>query len=150
MKTLHILIGIQGSGNSTFCRRCLPGVERVNLDTLKTRKNESRMIADCLARGVSFVVDNSNPEKTDRARYIPAAKAAGYRVIGYFLQSDLADCLARNEKRTGKERVPVKGVIATRKKLQPPERAEGFDEIYFVSNDGREMTVSDWRDGDPF
>ena len=41
------------------------------------------MIADCHARGVDYVVDNTDPAQADRARYISEAKAAGYRVIGY-------------------------------------------------------------------
>ena len=60
MKTAFIMIGIQGSGKSEFCRRCLPDVERINLDTLGTRKNEMRVIAACQARGIDYVIDNTN------------------------------------------------------------------------------------------
>lgn len=74
MKTLYIMIGIQGSGKSTFCRQFLPDVLRVNLDTLKTRNNEKRLIDQCFEDGVSFVVDNTNPTCEDRARYIGPAK----------------------------------------------------------------------------
>ncbi|MBQ3482501.1 MAG: hypothetical protein IJH48_09330 [Oscillospiraceae bacterium] len=75
MKTAYIMIGIQGSGKSEFCCRFLAGAERVNLDTLKTRNNEKRMIAACHVRCVDYVVDNTNPTRSDRARYIPAANA---------------------------------------------------------------------------
>lgn len=108
MKKAYIMIGIQGSGKSEFCRRYLPDVERINRDTLKTRNNEKRIIADCYARGVDYVVDNTNPTKEDRARYIPAAKAEGYRVVGYFMQSRLQDCIARNSLREDKEEMSKK------------------------------------------
>lgn len=146
MKTAYIMIGIQGSGKSEFCRRYLPGTTRVNLDALKTRNNEKRMIADCQTRGVDYVVDNTNPTREDRARYIPAAKAAGYRVIGYFMQSRLQDCIARNNSREGKEVVPPKAIAMTSNKLEMPGKAEGFDALYFVANDGKEMTISEWRE----
>ena len=150
VKTVYIMIGIQGSGKSEFCRRCLPDVERINLDTLGTRKNEMRVIAACQARGIDYVIDNTNPTREDRARYIPAAKAAGYRVVGYFMQSRLRDCIARNELRKGKEKVPAKAIAMTSNRLQLPGRAEGFDELYFIENDGAGMRVSKWRENDEF
>ena len=148
MKTAYIMIGIQGSGKSAFCRRYLSDTVRINLDTLKTRNNEKRMIADCHARGVNYVVDNTNPTKQDRARYIPAAAAEGYHVIGYFLQSRLQECIARNNQREGKERIPAKVIAMTSNKLEMPSKSEGFDELYFVANDGLTMVISEWREND--
>ena len=150
MKKAFIMVGIQGSGKSEFCRRFLPDAARVNLDTLKTRNNEKRMIADCHAHGIDYVVDNTNPTRDDRARYIPAAKAEGYRVIGYFMQSRLRDCIARNGRREGRERVPAKAIAMTSNRLELPDRAEGFDELYFVANDGETTTVGEWRENDEF
>ncbi|MBR4205766.1 MAG: ATP-binding protein [Clostridia bacterium] len=146
MKTLAIMIGIQGSRKSTFCARYLSGLVRVNLDTLKTRNNEKRLIEKCFEEGVGFVVDNTNPTRADRARYIAPAKARGYRVIGYFMQSRLGDCIRRNNLRQGKERIPEKGIAATFRKLELPGREEGFDELYLVENDGADMTVSKWEE----
>ena len=148
MKTAYIMIGIQGSGKSEFCRRYLPDVTRVNLDTLKTRNNEKRLLEECHMKGCNYVVDNTNPTLEDRARYILPAKAEGYRVIGYFMQSRLQECIQRNNQRTGKEVVPPKAIAMTSNRLILPSKAEGFDELYFVSNDGAEMTVSEWRDSD--
>ena len=148
MKTAYIMIGIQGSGKSEFCRRYLADADRINLDTLKTRNKESRMIADCHARGANYVVDNTNPTKDDRARYIPSAKEEGYWVIGYFMQSCLKDCIARNDLREGKERIPAIAIAMTSNRLEMPSRSEGFDELYYVANDGAEMTVSEWREID--
>lgn len=150
MKTAYIMIGIQGSGKSEFCRRFLPNVTRINLDTLKTRNRERTLIEECLASGIDYVVDNTNPTRDDRARYIPAAKAAGYRVVGYFMQSKLKDCIARNSLRDGKERIPEKAIAMTSNRLELPNRNEGFDELYFVSNDGIEMVISEWGDENEF
>ncbi len=93
-----------------------------------------------------MVIDNTNPTRADRARYIPAARAAGYRVIGYFLESKLQICLARNALREGRERVPDVAILGTSKKMEMPTYKEGFDELYFVANDGVEMRVSKWRE----
>lgn len=145
-KTAYIMIGIQGSGKSTFCAQFLPAVTRINLDTLHTRNKEALFIADCQAKGVDYVVDNTNPTREDRARYIPSAKNAGYHVVGYFMQSRLQECIQRNKLREGKEKIPAKAIAMTSNKLEMPSSVEGFDELYFVKNDGKTMSVCEWRE----
>lgn len=146
-KVLVIMMGIQGSGKSTFYHNFLTKkFVRVNLDTLKTRNQEKLLIEDCIKQGKSFAVDNTNPTKADRGRYIPSAKASGYKVIGYFMESKLKDCIERNNLRQGKEKIPSIAIAATSNKLQLPSFDEGFDELYFVKNDGKTMTVSEWRE----
>ena len=147
-KTAYIMIGIQGSGKSTFCARYLPDVERVNLDTLHTRNKEAIMIADCQQKECDYVIDNTNPTREDRARYILPAKDAGYRVVGYFMQSRLQECIQRNEQREGKEKIAAKAIAATSNKLEIPSFSEGFDQLYFVRNDDKTMSISEWREDD--
>jgi len=147
VKTLVILMGLQGSGKSTFYRQFLSDeFVRVNLDTLKTRNKEAELVEECLAKGTNFAVDNTNPTKADRQRYIPVAREHGYKVVGYFMESKLKDCMERNEKRQGKEKIPRTAIAATSNKLEMPSYEEGFDELYFVKNDGVTMTVSEWRE----
>ncbi len=150
MKTVYIMIGIQGSGKSEFCRKYLPEIAHVNLDTLKTRNNEKRLIEKCLESGIDFVVDNTNPTRGDRERYISRAKACGYRVVGYFMQSKLRECIARNDRREGKAKIPAKAIAMTSNKLEMPQYSEGFDELFFVRNDGKTMHISEWRENDEF
>ena len=141
-----VFICIQASGKTTFYKQLLAshGYIHVNLDTLHTRPKESQAIQGCYDRGQSFVVDNTNPEKSDRERYIPDAKAHGYEVIGIFFQSRVRDCIARNEKRETK--VPVKAIPCTQNRLQMPEYAEGFDKLYFVRIKDNEFEITDWRE----
>ena len=146
-KVLVIMMGIQGSGKSTFYHQFLAkDFVRVNLDTLKTRNQEKLLIEDCIKKEKSFAIDNTNPTKADRDRYIPIAKASGYKVIGYFMESKLKDCIERNNLRQGKEKIPTIAIASTSNKLQIPSYDEGFDELYFVKNDGSTMTVSEWRE----
>ena len=79
-KTMVLMIGIQGSGKSTFYHKYLAdGYVRVNLDTLKTRNREEQLVSECFREGKSFAVDNTNPTRADRQRYIPLAQYWGYR-----------------------------------------------------------------------
>ena len=144
-KTMVILMGLQGSGKSTFYRTHLSELVHVNLDTQKNRTAEWALVSDCLASGRSLVIDNTNPTLADRARYILPAKEAGFRVVGYFLESKFDDCMARNALREGKACVPKVAIAATKKRLVYPSLTEGFDLLYYVKNDGTDMTVLPWR-----
>lgn len=141
-----VFIGIQASGKSTFYETMLArlGYAHINLDTLRTRHQERLAIEACYKSKTSFVVDNTNPEITDRARYIPEAKAQGYEVVGIFFQSIVRDCIERNEKRD--RQVPRHVIPCTQNKLQLPTYAEGFDRLYFarIVDGGYELT--DWEE----
>src|SRR6266704_1150706 len=122
---------IQVSGKSHFYKeRFFNSHVRVSLDLLKTRHREARLLQLCLETQQRFVIDNTNPAIADRVRYTEAAKAAGFRVIGYFFEANISEALKRNESRPGKGRVPKAAIFATLKRLQGPSLAEGFDELF--------------------
>ena len=98
----------------------------------------------CYESGKSFVIDNTNPEKMNRERYITKAKEHGYHIIGIFFQSIVRECVSRNEKRENK--VPSKAIAATSNKLQLPSLEEGFDELYFVRINNNDFEISAWRE----
>jgi predicted kinase len=128
-----ILIGIQGSGKTTFYRERFSGTHvRISLDDLGTRERERALLRESLKAGRPFVVDNTNVLASERAIYIPAAKAAGFRVIAYHFRVALRAAIARNNRRQRGEIIPVPALIATLKRLQPPTFDEGFDQIYTV------------------
>lgn len=145
-KQVIIFIGIQASGKTTFFKQVLScfGYTHINLDTLKTRNKESHAMQECLNSGHSFVVDNTNPEKSDRERYISLAKSHGYEVIGIFFQSILLDCIAKNTARGSV--VPTKAIPSTQRKLQLPEYSEGFDKLYFVRIVDNGFEITDWKE----
>ena len=145
-KTMVLMIGIQGSGKSTFYHKYLAdGYVSVNLDTLKTRNREEQLVSECFREGKSFAVDNTNPTRADRQRYIPLAQYWGYRIVGYFMESKLQTCIERNNQRSGSAKIPATAIAATSNKLQVAGFEEGFDELYFVKNDGQIMTIEEWR-----
>ena len=142
-----ILIGLQGAGKTTFFeQRFVPSHLRISLDQLKTRPREIKAIQDATREGRDFVVDNTNPTVAERAKYIQLARAARYRVSGYYFEPDIRGCLERNARRIGKARIPVAGLFRTRKRLQPPSLAEGFDLLYRVQVDAeRGFSVAAWE-----
>ena len=130
---LVILIGIQGAGKSTFCQQRFYDTHiRINLDMLRTRRREARIVDACFASRQRFVVDNTNPTKYDRSRYIVPAKAAGFQVVGYYFEPDVNACDERNRKRPSTQVVPGFVIQATCDKMEEPSFDEGFDELYSV------------------
>jgi len=129
-----LLIGIQGAGKSTFYQqRFFDTHVRISLDLLKTRYREQVFLQACILARQRFVVDNTNVLAAERERYIGPAKAAGFRIVGYYFPVPVKHAIGRNLKREGKKRIPVQGVVGTYKRLQPPRREEGFEELYCVT-----------------
>ncbi len=145
-----LFVGIQGSGKTTFYKQKLFDTHvRVSRDMVKTRNRERLLIGACLAGRQPFVVDNTNVSKSRRAEFIEPAKAAGFRVVGYYFRCELKDALRRNAQRGAGRVIPPAAVVATFKKLEPPTPAEGFDELRVVEIDGAgEFVVREWREDD--
>jgi predicted kinase len=129
-----ILCGVQGSGKTTLYRdRFLATHVRVSMDLLRTRHREAAFVALCLDTRQRFVVDNTNATAAERRRYIHPARAAGFRVIGYLVEVEAAEALARNAERTGRARVPPSGLVGTARRLVRPTPEEGFDELWHAT-----------------
>lgn len=126
-----LLIGIQGAGKSTFCRERLFDTHvRINLDMLRTRHREARLLEACLSTRQSFVVDNTNVTREQRARYVAPARAAGFLVLGFFFPPEPAHCLERMRDRV--RQVPLAGFHGTLARLESPQLDEGFDRLQAV------------------
>lgn len=93
-----ILIGIQGSGKTTFYReRFFDTHVRLSLDTVKTRRRELLLVEACVRAGQRFVVDNTNVLREERTLYIARAREGGFRVHGYFFEPQVEQAIAWNE-----------------------------------------------------
>ncbi len=143
-----LFIGLQAGGKSTFYHRTFVNTHlRINLDMLRTRRREAWLVETCLVIQQSFVIDNTSPTRSDRARYLVPAKQAGFRVMGYYFQSRVADALRRNAARPQAQRVPEKGILGTARRLERPSVEEGFDALFYVriaEND--DFIVQEWND----
>ena len=143
-----IFVGLQGAGKTTFYRERFAATHvHVSKDLWpnapKREARQQQVLDELLASGRSVVIDNTNPRKADRAPLIAIAKARGARVSGYLFEVSTRAAVARNQTRTGRERVPPVAIFTTAKRLERPTRDEGFDELYVVRlNEERAAVVS--------
>jgi predicted kinase len=146
--TAIILIGIPASGKSNFCKDRLYDTHvRINLDMLKTRNREKLLLQACIAAKQPFAVDNTNASPAERERFITPAREAGFKVIGYYFSSKVQDALERNRQREGKARIHDNGIHGTVSRLKLPNKAEGFDELWYVRMDGiGGFIIEEWND----
>lgn len=134
---LVIFVGLQGSGKSTLYRTHFAETHvHVSKDNFPNARHRDRrqalLIEEALRAGRSVVVDNTHPTRSDRAGPIALARAYGARVVGYYFDTSVNECLARNRARQGRARVPDVAIFATAKKLERPALDEGFDALYRV------------------
>ena len=140
-----IFCGIQATGKTTFYKdKYFKTHIRISLDQLNTRNKEHKFIETCIVTGHPFVIDNTNPTKEDRSKYISIAKANKFKITGYYFQSKLSESLERNRLRFGKEKIPEIGIKGTFSKLELPDFEEGFDELYYVEIDNGNFKIREW------
>ncbi|WP_323847078.1 ATP-binding protein [Microbulbifer magnicolonia] len=142
-----IFIGLQASGKSTFYLEHFYKTHiRLNLDMLKTRHREKILFDACLESKQPVVIDNTNPTRKDRQKYVAGFKNHRFEVVGYYFAASLEDCLESNSRRQGRDRVPEAGIRATCRKLELPALAEGFDQLYRVTLKEGRYRVEAWHE----
>lgn len=136
-----ICVGLPASGKSYFAKQhFIPaGYVHVNRDLLGSWQ---KCVAHCeaaLSKGRSVVIDNTNPDKESRSRYITCARRATVVCRCFLFTVSLDHARHNNEFRqlteTEKSHVPVNEIVfnSYKSKYQQPEISEGFSEIVKVN-----------------
>ncbi|XP_062616591.1 bifunctional polynucleotide phosphatase/kinase-like [Saccostrea cucullata] len=134
-----VLVGFPACGKSFFSKTYMipKGYVHVNRDTLGTWKKCVDMCAKSLREGQSVVIDNTNPDKETRQRYINCAKTAKVPCRCFFFTATITQ--ARHNERyremIDKSHQPINDMIMNtfKSKLKTPELSEGFKEIVRVN-----------------
>ncbi|GAA3447736.1 ATP-binding protein [Planomonospora venezuelensis] len=137
-----VLVGLQGSGKTTFYRRVLAATHvHVSKDDFRNARRRQdrqlRLVHEALEEGRDVAVDNTNPSPGEWRPLVEAAGRHGALVVCYWFPPDVAGSLERNAAREGRARVPEVGVFATLGRLRRPLLADGFDALLSVRFDGR-------------
>lgn len=145
--TLAVLIGLSGSGKSTFASR-FPASWRVCLDQFREMATDDAadqsatptaaqiqnlLLEARLARGLTTLVDATNVMPHVRAGLLARARYFQRPAVAVLLDVPLATCLARNHSRA--RRVPDEILRAQHEQLPTADqlRAEGFTDIHTLT-----------------
>lgn len=145
------MIGIPGSGKTTYARRYLGHALRVSLDDLRLMLTgvayDARfegvvvMVAHAALtallsrrnpRSSDVLLDATNVTRERRQQYVRLAEQYGWPTVAVYVACDLEEALARDRRRPN--RVGDEVVRRYYEQLVPPSADEGFAEIITVTD----------------
>lgn len=157
--TLFFMIGIPGSGKSTYASK-IPNAIVISSDSVRkelgcqdcVKEDNVRVFSvvnerakDHLKQGNNVVYDATNVNKKKRTAFLNELKNIPCRKVAVWMVTPLKMCVERNIER-GKP-VPNGAVKRMFYNFNPPDYIEGFDDIELIFPDGLDESgyvISDW------
>lgn len=146
-KTIYMMVGIPGSGKSTWIREHIepswivlsPDAileQRYNYEWTPERASEAwaesyRHFGALLLSGTTIVWDATFISPIIRAAILHTSKGAGYRVVAVFFDTPVDVCVERNATRA-REPVPESTIRRMADGLVAPTEGEGFDSVVHI------------------
>ena len=152
------MVGISGSGKTTYVRKEFPDHAYVSMDKLQkdqmwtakrhnlikryeqerplgerhpnsgNKKAECILVDDALREGKDTVIDDTNLTQEIRRPYVLMARKYDANIRAVFFW-DTRTARIRNAKRKGEDRVPKDAITGQMAKMERPYEAEGFDSV---------------------
>ncbi|XP_032446323.1 bifunctional polynucleotide phosphatase/kinase isoform X1 [Xiphophorus hellerii] len=132
-----VAVGYPAAGKSSFFHTHIvpKGYVYVNRDTLGSWQNCVSACERALKEGRSVAVDNTNPDRESRKRYLDMAKAAGVSCRCFFFTATLEQAKHNNRFRemapSNSKHAKVNDMVfhSYKKNFVAPNLSEGFSEI---------------------
>ncbi|XP_013389083.1 bifunctional polynucleotide phosphatase/kinase [Lingula anatina] len=134
-----LMVGVPACGKSTFVKQYLVPEDyiHVNRDTLGTWQKCVQVCEKSLKEGKSVAVDNTNPDKETRKRYVDCAKKAGVPCRCFVFTASFNHCRHNERFRelTDSKHQHINDMVfnSFKSKFQEPIKEEGFSEIVKVN-----------------
>lgn len=145
--TIFVMVGIPGSGKSTYSKKLEDtGAVHISLDEIRNKQMEEtgtvnekyifseglNQLRKALNDGKDVICDSTNVYPSKRAVYLKEAKKYKAKCVAVFINTDKKTCLERNNLRKGNAKVPAVAIHTLAKKLVPPTVEEGFDLVIML------------------
>lgn len=157
MSKLYIMMGIPGSGKSTWCKNNVPvGASYISRDKIRfgmlepgeayfSKENQVyaifiEQINKALANGNDVYADQTSLDARARAKLIHNLNARPDEIHVIWLKTSLAKSIAQNDLRTGLSKVPRKSIEQMYHNLTRPIWSEGIKYLHVIT-DGEEEII---------
>jgi len=149
--TLYIVVGLPGSGKSTYATNFIKDkdIEYLSSDELRAKFGSGetdqtctnqvfghikRKVDEFLKDGKNVLVDATNVNRKERSHYINTAKKYGTKVVAIVFKMDRQGLIDRNKKRgeQGGRVVPTFVIDKMLAKYEEPSYSEGIDMVIYV------------------
>ena len=150
---LIIMVGIPGSGKSTFAQHYTEDAN--NISTVWISRDEVRYslisgrdeyfakekdvfkifvkkINSALAEGKDVIADATHINAQSRKKLLSNITIPDIQIEACVMETSLQECLANNEKRDGRARVPKEAILRMYHQVEYPTFVEGFSSISTV------------------
>ncbi len=151
MAILHLMVGIQGSGKSTFSKRLSRELNCKIISSDEVRKANPnmeekfvfpevyRLCAEELKNNRDVIFDATNITPAVRSRNINSIKElySEFKIHVYFINTDAEICKKRVQKRNTMSNelyLPLEVIDSYSKNIIPPSEEENFDKINVFNN----------------
>ena len=122
-----VLVGLPGSGKTSFCKKFLPNHVRICLDEIENndRYKEFETIEENLSKDNNIVVDDTSLTKEIRAGHILRARKFNAKIKAIFFNYSILRIRIQNSER--EDQVPEHVLFRMKEQLVPPTKDEGFE-----------------------
>lgn len=150
MKTIHMMIGIPGSGKTTYALKLAKekGYDIVSTDVVRANNpgmveeevwpTVYKMIGETLSKKDDCIFDATNTTKKVRDRFKENVNkyVKDYQIYGYFFPTNYKECIKRVDKRNnqkGELYIPLDVIKSYGEYVYPPMYEENFEKSFVIT-----------------
>ncbi len=148
---IHMIVGVQGSGKSTFASSLAEkeNIEIVSTDAIRKKYKDIeeykvweyvyKRMAELLKEGKDCIFDATSITRNVRKRFFDNVSSYGVKVVAdcYYLDTDIDICERRIKERNLDENelyLPIEVIYSYKERLEVPSIDEGFTKITVIKN----------------